>query len=778
MNYTEISELYHAYGLTCIPCNGKIPLLHSGYREKITGLMPPFQPDYGTPNGLAVLCGKVSSGFMCIDFDLKNGEGEDFFADYCNLLKEDNPKLYSYLTFSKTISGGYHIYFYADGKPRASEKIAKGSDGKDWIETRGDGGYVIVPPSEGYEFQSCDISALSRLTESEVDYLLSLALCFNEYAPEQLPVYEPKGLAQTGDTPLNRFDNETNLPEWMEAMGYRKIRGNSSQVHFSRPRAKNKNGTDATFYAGSNQVRFWSSSIDTVPDINRNYKPSQLLVFMKYDGDFSKAVKDLVVQYAVPELPKTAVVRPASRVIPDNPAMKLQQTVWIRQLENFVREKVKGGVSLTEELFTEALEKFPDVNPQENRKFIIEYYQDHEDDFDEDNIKGPYLKAEHFLKKNFLIKRNTVLLSSTIVDKKTGLDTPYNQNSIWNMMQKNGIKVNLQQVKSMLDDPTYYTLHDPFVEYFTNLQFKGTGHISKLASYVDTEVTDFWNVIFRKTLIRTIAGAIGEYPNRECIVLCSSEQRIGKTQFIRFLNPWGTKQYYSDEPIVQHKDQMFRICQNLIYLIDEIGQKNINEKMVDFLKMLISKQSVNERRLWENDTTNLNRKVTFWGTTNLPYLYSGQNTRWISIPVKKINPDYDNYITGVKEVDIDSVWAEAYQAYMDGEDFQLSPQEMAFQEKLNQDWICGNEATGLVDTYIRTDEDSSWRSAEEIINSLAISNPNIIRRITGRNLIEALKARNIPHKYEKNAHGYKCHLFNCVVTSEPQKYYESNNPTL
>jgi predicted P-loop ATPase len=186
---------------------------------------------------------------------------------------------------------------------------------------------------------------------------------------------------------------------------------------------------------------------------------------------------------------------------------------------------------------------------------------------------------------------------------------------------------------------------------------------------------------------------------------------------------------------------------------------------------------VNERRLWENDTTNLNRKVTFWGTTNLPYLYSGQNTRWISIPVKKINPDYDNYITGVKEVDIDSVWAEAYQAYMDGEDFQLNPQEMAFQEKLNQDWICGNEATGLVDTYIRTDEDSSWRSAEEIINSLAISNPNIIRRVTGRNLIEALKARNIPHKYEKNAHGYKCHLFNCVVTSEPQKYYESNNPT-
>jgi len=335
-------------------------------------------------------------------------------------------------------------------------------------------------------------------------------------------------------------------------------------------------------------------------------------------------------------------------------------------------------------------------------------------------------------------------------------------------MQKVGIKVSQQQVKSMLNDPQYFQLYDPFIDYFQGLGDRGKGHIEKLAGYVRVEdsVQEFWKAMFRKALIRTVAGAVGGYPNREAIVLCSPQQNIGKTWFIRGLSPWEGGKYFSDEVIVQHKDQMFRICQNLIYLIDEIGQRATNEKASDYLKMLISKQTVNERRMWESETTNLSRKVTFWGSTNLPYLHPGENTRWISIPVLGINHNYNNYQTKVREVQIDEVWAEAYAAYMAGEAFEMTGPERDFQEFLNREWVIGNEAVGMVDNYVSPGTDGdAWMSSEEILSHLVQANPNIVRRLNATNLMEALRSRNIPHTFAKNEHGYKIHLFQCKINA-------------
>jgi len=178
---------------------------------------------------------------------------------------------------------------------------------------------------------------------------------------------------------------------------------------------------------------------------------------------------------------------------------------------------------------------------------------------------------------------------------------------------------------------------------------------------------------------------------------------------------------------------------------------------------------VNERRLFENDTTNLTRKVTFWGTTNLPYLHPGQNTRWISIPVKTINHNYNNTATGVAEVDIHSVWAEAYAAYMAGESYEISREEMAEQERLNMEWLIGSEAMGVVSTYVRPGG-GEWFTVEQIINTLSPANPNIMRRINARNLTEALRAHNIPSRIEKLGTGFKIATYECIVSvSGPEK---------
>lgn len=770
MNYLETSLELYGHGLTCIPLKGKQPLLPKGYRDLMpVELQKPLVPDpamegkAGNADGIGILCGKYSNGFLCLDFDLKNADGIDFYNTWCVLVAGGQPEVYQKLIHVRTRNNGRHVYFRSSGKDRPSEKLARGEDKRDWIESRGTGGYVIPPPSAGYEWIGAGFEALSVLEDWEVDYLYAMATCLNEYVPKQMPVWEPKGTPVDADSPLNQYDAKTSGEACLENYGFRRIHGNSTQVHFNRPDAKNRNGVDATWYVKDNQIRIWSTSVGIVPDIERNYRPYQLLVYAEYKGDFSEAAKALKQQYEIKPAP-APVLRPAVPASkpkePMGPGPDIKRSIAERRLETWVRGNISKGVALQEPLYESAIEAHIELDPNDVRAFVKKYYEENEDSFGEDNIRLPYLKAEHFLKKHFVIRRNTVLLTTSILSRKTEEETNLNTNSIWNNMQKAGIKIGLQQVKSMMDDPQYYENFDPFREYFSGLGDRGKGHIEALAGYVSTDCDVYWKKMFRKALIRTVAGAIGGFANREAIVLCSAKQKIGKTWFISFLSPWGENKYFSSEPIVQNKDQMFRICQNMIYLLDEIGQKATNEKHSDYLKMLLSKQSVNERRVYDVDNTSLTRKVTFWGTTNLPYLYQGQNTRWISIPVREINHNYDNKVSGIKEVDINSVWAEAYAAYMAGEDFELDRDDLIEQERLNQDWIMGSEAMGLVATYIKPGPD--WKTAEQILNSLSPSNPNIIKRINVRGLKEALQVHGIECKVEK-INGYKMELFKCQV---------------
>jgi len=796
IDYKKESEILYSLGMSALPVRGKETLLKKGYRDKmVVGLNEPQIPsewhikNIGEIDGVAVLCGQYSGGLICLDFDLKNGDGEDFYSEFCSLIRDE--PFYEGLIHATTPSGGKHIWWRFVGMDRRSEKLARTKDKKDLIETRGTGGYALVSPSQGYVWDGLGWEGLTVLSEEHTDQILSIARCLDEYVETEVPVYIPKeGPPQGPDSPFNRFDANNTGADLLQQRGFRVIRDSPTQTHFNRPGAKNRNGVDATWYKEKNEIRIWSTSTGLVQDTDRNYKPYQLLVFSKYMGDFKKAAGELARQFNMPIIEKMEV-RPLAKAAPVQilkeevvspphkrqevfaPGLEIKNMVAERRLEGWVRERIRKEVSLTQTLIDSAINDHIEIKPELVGDLVRKFYEQHKDEFGEDNIKMPYLKAEHFLNKHFVIRRNSVLLSTSFLKKGSLEETNLNENSIWNLMQKAGIKVSQAQVKSMINDPQYFKVFDPFKEYFEGLSSRkgGKGHIEKLSSFIKVtpDVQEFWNSMFRKALIRTVAGAIGNYPNRECITLCSPQQRIGKTWFIRNLNPWGTEKYFSDEIIIQNKDQMFRICQNLIYLIDEIGQRAVNEKMSDFLKMLISKQSVNERRLWENDTTNLPRKVTFWGSTNLPYLYPGENTRWISIPVMDIDHDYNNHITKVKEVDIDDVWAEAYHAYLDGENFELTGQERETQEFFNKDWIVGNEAMGLVDTYVRPVPDGSkWMSSEEIMGLLVASSPNIIRRVNARNLTEALRSRNIPHTYAKNIHGYKVHMFQCTVDTSAE----------
>lgn len=97
----------------------------------------------GSVKSIAAVCGKVSGGLLVIDFDVPGFYEE--WADAAGELAQDLP-------VQRTGGGGYQVFFRCP-EPGGNQKLAfspkeEAVAGREIaIETRGEGGYVVVPPS-------------------------------------------------------------------------------------------------------------------------------------------------------------------------------------------------------------------------------------------------------------------------------------------------------------------------------------------------------------------------------------------------------------------------------------------------------------------------------------------------------------------------------------------------------------------------------------------------------------------------------------------------------
>jgi len=140
---------YAEQGFPVFPCKpkDKAPLTKHGYKDATTDADIICHWWKRSPNALIAMPTGPVSGIAVLDLDNKNGK--DGFAAVPDW-EQRTPVI------TRTRSGGAHLYFQAAGAPRCSEsEIAPG------VDTRGEGGYVIVPPSPGYSWvNGADLSAL------------------------------------------------------------------------------------------------------------------------------------------------------------------------------------------------------------------------------------------------------------------------------------------------------------------------------------------------------------------------------------------------------------------------------------------------------------------------------------------------------------------------------------------------------------------------------------------------------------------------------------------
>lgn len=189
-----IGDVASKLGVPVFPCDAnKRPVIANGFKGAATDpahIRAAFDRDgaemIGVPTGLA-------SGWVVVDVDIKNGAQGRVWLD-------ENADALPPTRTHKTRSGGLHLIFQNPSHVEIRNSASRIAPG---IDVRGEGGYVIVPPSEGY--------TVADATEPAEMPLWLIRACMKPDRPEPTAyVPAPRIVTRSGGTPygIQALDNE------------------------------------------------------------------------------------------------------------------------------------------------------------------------------------------------------------------------------------------------------------------------------------------------------------------------------------------------------------------------------------------------------------------------------------------------------------------------------------------------------------------------------------------------------------------------------------------
>lgn len=241
---------------------------------------------------IAILCGKISGVMEAIDVDVKNWPGID--ARLAAAIRDIYPEVYSRLRTHKTPSGGWHLiyrYILPEGAPiDGNKKLATSLDGdKAGIETRGEGGYIVAPPSLGYTLMHP--RPIPTITYEERNGLIALCKSFNEKIKVEKPYNISKYESNYYDeNPFSHYNNSPAGESVLIDNGWIVEGRNNTHIYYTRP--GKDSGISASFDLRTRIFYLFTTS--TTFEADKGYHPSTALAILQFGGDKKKAYAYLV----------------------------------------------------------------------------------------------------------------------------------------------------------------------------------------------------------------------------------------------------------------------------------------------------------------------------------------------------------------------------------------------------------------------------------------------------------------------------------------------------
>lgn len=272
--------------------------------------------------GLAIICGAISGNLEVIDVDTKYDITGSLWDNLKTLIQDNLPEISNKLVIAQTKSGGYHIYYrcssiagnlklaqrpttpqekeetYKKEKSKgAEEQTAKSRADNDkvrvLVETRGEGGYVIAPPTPNYSYIQGEPGNIPTLALGERDILFSIAKSFNELAEvkPKVSTISFSTYSSTGLNPFEDYNQRGDIVVLLKEKGWTVVSEIGERINLLRPGSTDSK-TSGNYHKGLKVLRVFSSSTIFNPD--RAYSPAQVFTILECSEDEEIAKKRLL----------------------------------------------------------------------------------------------------------------------------------------------------------------------------------------------------------------------------------------------------------------------------------------------------------------------------------------------------------------------------------------------------------------------------------------------------------------------------------------------------
>ena len=296
-------------------------------------------------HGMALLC---VDGVECIDIDQKYSvDGQlmsEFLATVSDAIGEDN---FLDLTITITKSGGAHLIYRTNiiegNQKLAQRSTVQGEQGtrRVLIETRGEGGYFIIPPTQGYKFDNVGEVFCPMIADSVRKKIIDIAKSFDEVdthhnAKTKQPI--PTTVVSSGKSTIDTF-NESHTPyELLTNAGWQFSHTRGDNHYLVRPGKHKRDGHSASFNEKLGILYVFSSS--TMFDPDRGYNAFQVYSYLNHNGDYKAAARDLYRQgYGERKQPTKQVAKNTATTILMGQGETKEAAVDENKMERLYREK-------------------------------------------------------------------------------------------------------------------------------------------------------------------------------------------------------------------------------------------------------------------------------------------------------------------------------------------------------------------------------------------------------------------------------------------------------
>jgi hypothetical protein len=261
---------------------------------------------FSDAEGVGVICGSVSGNLEMLELEGR-AVARKMHLDIAEIAKNSNlDHLWQKLNagyVESTPSGGLHWLYRIDGEVPGNTKLARrpGENGGIDVlaETRGEGGFVIVAPTNGTCHPSGGAwtlliggpSSIPTITREERDALHHLFSMFDEIPKAELIAEEIKSKPEGPLSPGDDYNRKVSWNQILEPLGWTKVYSTRDGVTAWRRPGKSEGISATTNHAGTD--KFYCFTTSSVFEAETSYSKFAAYTLIEHSGDFRASAKAL-----------------------------------------------------------------------------------------------------------------------------------------------------------------------------------------------------------------------------------------------------------------------------------------------------------------------------------------------------------------------------------------------------------------------------------------------------------------------------------------------------